>query len=147
MGDSNTNFFHSLAFGRRNQNAIWSLEDSDGNSIDDEDALKILGFNHFSQVFSNDKQTCLLAQLKVVILFPSMIPPEEAHCLVDPVMLSEIEGALKAFKKDRSLGPDGWPVEFFLHFFKLLGKDLLAVVDFAKISGHITLPLTPASWI
>ena len=72
------------------------------------------------------------------MLFPSMIPPEEAHCLVDPVTLPEIEGALKYFKKDRSPGPDGWPVEFFLHFFELLGKDLLVAVDFSRTSGHIT---------
>ena len=50
------------------------------------------------------------------MLFPSMIPPEEAHSLVDPVTLPEIERALKYFKKDRSPSPDGWPVEFFLHF-------------------------------
>ena len=117
QGDSNTKYFHSIASGRRNQNAIWSLEDSDGNLIDEEGALRMLGHNHFSKVFSDDKQTCLLAQLKVVLLFPIIISPEEAHCLVDPISLFEIEGSLKSFKKDRSLGPDGWPMEFFLHFF------------------------------
>jgi len=41
-------------------------------------------------------------------------------------------------------------MEFFLHFFKLLGKDLLVAVDFARIYGDITpsinatfLPLIP----
>ena len=117
LGDSNTKFFHSLASSRRNQNAIWSLEDFDRNHIEEEGALRMLGHNHFSKVFCDDKQTCLLAQLKVVMLFPSMISPEEAHGLVDFVTLSEIEVTLKSFKKDRSPGPDGWPVEFFIHFF------------------------------
>ena len=29
-------------------------------------------------------------------------------------------------------------MEFFIHFFELVGKDLLSVVDYARISGHIT---------
>ena len=57
---------------------------------------------------------------------------------MDPVSLSKIEGALKSFKKDRSPGPDGWPMEFFIHFFDLLGKDLLSAIDCARLFGLIT---------
>ena len=42
-GDSNTKVFHALASRRRNQNTIWSLEDDEGHSIEDETALKELG--------------------------------------------------------------------------------------------------------
>ena len=69
-GDSNTKYFHALASGRRNHNAIWSLEDKDGHSVEDEVALKELGQRHFSHIFCDDKQTCLLSQLKVVMLLP-----------------------------------------------------------------------------
>ena len=65
--------------------------------------------------------------------FLALIPKKDK-----PVTLSEIEGALKSFKKDRSPRPDGCPVEFYLHFFELLGKDLLLAVEFARISGHIS---------
>ena len=106
-GDSNTKYFHALDSGRRNHNAVWYLEDNDGNCIDDEEALKDLVHNHFSHVFCDDKQPYLLAQLKVVMLFPLMIPNKEAHGLVDPIALPKIEGALKYFKKDRSPGLDG----------------------------------------
>ena len=54
-------FFHALASGRRNHNAIWSLEDSDGISVEDEESLKELGLSHFSHIFCDDNQTCLLA--------------------------------------------------------------------------------------
>ena len=44
---------------------------------------------------------------------------------------------LHSFKKDRSPSPDGWPVEFCLHFFDLLGEELLSAVDFTRVFGCI----------
>ena len=137
LGDSNTKYFHTLASGRRNQKSIWSLCDENGVVYEDESALNELGQLHFAHIFCDDKNTCLLEQLKVVMLYPHMISNEGALCLSDPVSLKEIESALKYFKKDRSSGLDGWPVEFYLHFFDLLGHDLVNVVDSARVSGFI----------
>ena len=79
-----------------------------------------------------------------------MISNEDAPSLILCVSLMEIECVLKYFKKDRSASPDGWPVEFYLHFFDLLGKDLLSVVESTRVSGYIPpslnstfLPLIP----
>ena len=66
-----------------------------------------------------------------------MISHIDAPCLIQPVTLSKIESALHSFKKDRSPGPNGWPVEFYLHFFDLLGEELLSPVDCARVSGCI----------
>jgi hypothetical protein len=44
---------------------------------------------------------------------------EEDSLLLDiPSTLQEIQAALKSFSKDKSPGPDGWTVEFYLHFFE-----------------------------
>ena len=137
-GDSNTKFFHAISSGRRNHNTIWSLEDEEGHCIQDEHALKEMGKRYFAQIFSDDKQTCLLTQLQVVSLYPSMVSQVIAPNLIAPVTLSEIESALKSFKKDRSPGLDGWPVEFYLHFFELLGNELLHAIECARTSGYIT---------
>ena len=136
-GDSNTKFFHALASGRRNQNSIWSLLDENGNSVEDEGALKEMGRCHFAHIFCDDKQTSLLDQLRVVMLFPNMITPEDAPGLTQPVTLLEIEAALHSFKKDRSPGRNGWPAKFYLHFFDLLGKDLLSAVDSTRVLGCV----------
>eukprot|EP00253_Pinus_taeda_P024864 PITA_24864 len=46
----------------------------------------------------------------------------------------ELLAAMKASKNDRSSGPDGWPIEFFLHFFDLFKADLL---EASRKSGNI----------
>ena len=73
-GDSNTKHFHMLASGRRNQNSIWSLSDEAGNTFEDETTLKDLGESHFSNIFKDDGGTCLYHHLKVILLYPRMIP-------------------------------------------------------------------------
>ena len=128
-GDSNTKYFHTISSSRRNQNAIRSLADAEGNCYEDESALKDLGKSHFACIYKDDGGTCLVQQLKVVMIFPKMISNKQATNLTCPVTLWEIEFALKSFKKYCSPSPNGWPVEFYLHFFDLLGLELLFAVD------------------
>jgi hypothetical protein len=52
--------------------------------------------------------------------------------------LVELEAILKLFKKEKSLGPDGWTVELYIHFFEIMGEDLLALVEETHISGRIS---------
>ena len=126
-----------LASGRRNQNTIWSLLDEAGTSFEDETSLKDLGESHFANIFKDDGGTSLYHQLKVILLYPRMIPAEKDVDLTCQVTLGEVEIALKSFKKDRSPGPDGWPIEFYLHFFDLMGSDLLSAVDMTRVSRNI----------
>ena len=126
-----------LASGRRNQNSIWSLFDGSGTSFEDEDALKALGMKHFAHIFKDDWGTCIIQQLSVIQLYPRMVPLENASDLTCPVSIGEVEHALKSFKKDRSPGPDGWPVEFYLFFFDLLKNELLSAVDTTRVTGII----------
>ena len=53
------------------------------------------------------------------------------------ITLTEIEDVLKGFKKDKFLGMNGWPVEFFLSFFELVGTDLLRVVIQSQLEGKV----------
>ena len=36
------------------------------------------------------------------------------------------------------MGPDGWPVEFYLHFFNLVSLDILNVVEHSRMEGRVT---------
>ena len=62
---------------RKNHNAIWSLEDEVGNLVIDDQGLKTMGMQYFKNIFADDNLTNIVAQLKVIRLFPSFINPEE----------------------------------------------------------------------
>jgi hypothetical protein len=66
-----------------------------------------------------------------------MVTVEEARALNKPCTLEEIHQVLKGFKKDKSPSPDGWTVELYLHYFDLMGQDLLGAVENSRISGSV----------
>ena len=51
--------------------------------------------------------------------------------------LQEVEDVLKRLKKDKSPRPDGWPVEFYLHFFDLVGLEILNVIEHSRLEGRV----------
>ena len=67
-----------------------------------------------------------------------MLSQEEVDCFIDEVSIGEIEGALTTFKKDKTHGLNGCPMEFFLEFFDLMGGDLLNAVECSRLSGRVT---------
>ena len=70
---------------------------------------------------------------------------EEGLKVAEPVTLAEILTTLKEFKASKSLGPDGWTLDFFLDFFDHLGEDILGLVEDSRtkgrVSGALMLPL------
>jgi hypothetical protein len=79
----------------------------------------------------NEDQTSLAS------LYPNMVSEEDARLLEKPCSLEDLLNILKDFSKDKSPGPDGWTVEFFLHYFELVGEDLLGMVDESRRKGEV----------
>ena len=129
---------HSYASARRNTNIIWSLNDLEGHSVSEDPELKLLGKQHFSSLFSDDKYTNIADQLRVIRIFPHMTSDEDVDYFLKPITIQEVEAVLRGFKKDKSLGPDGWPVEFFLAIFYLVGEDLVLAAEQARTSGKMS---------
>ena len=53
------------------------------------------------------------------------------------VTLKENLEALKQFKKEKSLGLNEWTVKLFLHFFDIMGQELLDLVEFSRTKGFV----------
>jgi len=75
--------------------------------------------------------------------YPEMFDEEENICFFKEVAADEILEVLKAFKKDKSLGTDGWIVEMFTHFFEIFKYDLLNMVESSNLLGIFILVLIP----
>ena len=97
--------------------------------MEEEIKLRDLGVRHFSRIFKDDLKTNIFDQLKVIKLFSAFLSEEETGIFSSMISLGEVEVALKSFKKDKSPGPDGWPVEFFLGFFDIVGVIFLLLLN------------------
>ena len=106
--------------------------------IEEDKELESLGVRFFSQIFKDDGQTNIAAQMKVIRLFPSFLHlHEDLLVFSNQITMEEVEHAMKSFKKDKSSSPDGWSVEFFLAFLDLLGTDLLDMVESSRLEGRV----------
>lgn len=70
-------------------------------------------------------------------MFPRFAEEEDNRRLMRPVTEEELKEVLGSFQKDKSPGPDGWSIEFFLELYEVLGMDLIQVVEDTRISGRI----------
>jgi predicted trehalose synthase len=59
--------------------------------------------------------------VSVANTYAHFVTAADSNSLDSPCSLQEVHVALASFNKDRSPGPDGWTVEFFIHFFDLVG--------------------------
>jgi hypothetical protein len=98
---------------------------------------KLAAYNHYKAFYKATPEPSLAAQTEIAGLFPKLVTSEEALTLESPCTKEELLEVLKGFKKEKSPGPDGWSVELFLHFFDLMGQDLLDVVEDARSRGKV----------
>eukprot|EP00253_Pinus_taeda_P014598 PITA_14598 len=136
-GDDNSKFFHCYAKSRKVSNTIWKLPSPDGGIADNFQKIAHLGTTHFRNLYKSPREANLLDIIYVANHFPRFVEEEDLADLTDPVTAEELEGVLKWFNKDKSPGPDGWTIEFYLAFFEELGQDLLRVVEESRATGTI----------
>eukprot|EP00253_Pinus_taeda_P026822 PITA_26822 len=136
-GDENSRFFHNFAKGRKVANTIWNLPMPEGGMADTFNKLSNLGTSHFRNLYKNPAGTNLAEIINVAGHFPRFIEEDDAEDLEAPVTMAELESTIKWFKKEKSLGPDGWTIEFYATFFELLGEEILKVVEESRTTGSI----------
>lgn len=130
-------------------NTIWELQDEQGHSTQSASDLANLATSHFKDIYKSPQFVNLVEVMRTVKLFPRFVEQEEALDLTREVTMGELEAILKWFKKDKSLGPDGWTIEFYIVFFYILSMDLLNVIKDCSRNARClrpsTLPLLPLS--
>jgi hypothetical protein len=130
-------YFHNLSSSCRNINHILNIIDAEGTFHSGQQALKTTIVRHF-QPFSEEKTTGNLhTSVTVASLFPHYFTKVESLTLDSPYTIQEIRASLKYLSKDKSPGPDNWTIEFYLHFFHMVGQDILELVEDSRLSGKV----------
>lgn len=138
LGDQNTRFFHNFANMRLKSNTIWEIEDTAGTLVYSPEQIADVAVGHFKKLFSKPEIVNLEAQMEVLHCMPRFFTDEDNDCIGRSVTLSEIEGILRGMAKDKSPGPGGWTVEFYLQFFDLFGPEIVCLVEEPPNNGRIS---------
>ena len=120
-GDDNIRFFQNFTKGRKVSNTIWNLPLPKGVFADSFKKLSHLGTTHFQNLYKSPLGADLVDIINVAGHFPRFVNEDEVEELYALVTFGEFEGMLKWFKNDKSPGPDGYTIEFYLAFYEILG--------------------------
>lgn len=139
-GDGNMIFFQAYACGCKMGNTIWGLSKGDVSMVESFDELSELGVEHFLSLFKAQEEASIAEIIRIVGFFPRFLEDVDNNMLMEEVSVEELGMVLQSFQKDKSLGPDGWSIEFYAGFNELLGSDLLGVVEESRRMGMIHNP-------
>lgn len=79
--------------------------------------------------------------IQIAQLFPHFTDEGENDSLMEEVYMEELKEVIHSFNHNKSLGPDGWTIEFYSGFFELIGEDLLEVVEESRRTRVIHAPI------
>eukprot|EP00253_Pinus_taeda_P033136 PITA_33136 len=125
---------------RKSANTIWSLKNGEGREAKTFEALSALGQSHFQNQYADHGEATIAEVIRIAQCFPRFVDEEEAEEAMTPVTKEEVEGVIKSMAKEKSPGPDGWAIELYLHFFDLIGEELIEVVEETRIKGEVYSP-------
>ena len=118
-GEKPTRYFFHLERERVEKNRIVSMYDSDGNEVSSRADLDTVQEEFYTQLFSEEAvdMTC---QQHLFLQLSSKLTPEESLSCDRPISPPELTASVKSLAVNKSLGPDGLTLEFYLKFWHLL---------------------------
>ncbi|KAF7841163.1 reverse transcriptase [Senna tora] len=132
LGDSNTSFFHSSVIERRRSNRILSLQDQEGNWIEDPSALR----EHLRSYFFNCFSPSPVENINPNIELPKINPTDFTSLKEVPSAL-EIRTSMFSLKPFKALGMDGFQAAFFQKFWDIISNDIIPCVQDIFLSKKI----------
>jgi hypothetical protein len=66
--------------------------------------------------------------------FPSSVEEGDNVRLLEEVSKDKLQKVMHSFQKDKSHGPDGWSIEFFLGFYEIIEDNLMRFIEESQSS-------------
>jgi hypothetical protein len=128
-GDNNTKYFQLVANGKHQKQRIFSLEDDEGNCIEEGD-LKHHITNYYKTLFGKTDHNSVIMEESITYDI-SQVPDIENAILTALFTMDEVRKTVFQMERNKAPGPDGFPAEFYQTFWEVIKDDLLALfVDF-----------------
>lgn len=135
LGDRNSRFFFNSVKNRWNRNKILSIHDANGELVQGQQAVESVAVDYFVDLFnptpcSVNSEAAAAEQEDLNVLSSKHINSYQAASLILPISDEEIYKVLKSMPRNKSPGPDGFNVDFFIHCWDIVGEDFSKAVKF-----------------
>ncbi|KAI8536166.1 hypothetical protein RHMOL_Rhmol10G0235300 [Rhododendron molle] len=137
LGDQNTTFFHQKVCARRALNTILSLNDANGNRVEDPEAIKTLFIDYYTRLLGTAHEGRVDATTPLQNAITTRFSDSDQLMLIKPVTDEEIKKALWSINGDKAPGPDGYNSMFYQRNWEAVGPNLTAAVSSFFKSGFL----------
>lgn len=120
-GDQNIKKFHKFASGRRKQNQVTKLKDSNGEWKEDREGVRQIITEYFSKLFQSSVTTTGLTDRETV----KQVTAEQNQNLIMPITSDEVKCAVFTMHPDKSPSFDGLNPGFFQAYWKVVGNNVV----------------------
>ena len=96
-GDYNTKLFQSFEKGRKMQNTIWELKNSNNEMCSSSEYLARINKSHFETLFKAENQETIAKVIQISQFFPNQISEEDNMELMEDISEDELKETLHSF--------------------------------------------------
>ena len=136
-GESSSSFFFRLEKKRSKDNWISSVCLPDKSCVSELPDLMVAWSSFYKDLFTS-VDTDPSVQSDLLDNLQSVLSPQEADLCEGSLSVDEALVALKGMAKRKTPGSDGFPMEFYVQFWDILGEDLVNVLNRAYSAGVLT---------
>ncbi|KAG7547431.1 Reverse transcriptase domain [Arabidopsis suecica] len=123
-GESNSRYFHRFANSRGSSNHIHYLLNKDGVKVESAQGIQNICVDFFENLLGKDVSPPLFIQDDITSLLSFSCLLDQQSKLSAAFSSQEIMEAFFSLPKHKSSGPDGFPAEFYISCWLLLGERL-----------------------
>ena len=135
--ESSSSFFFRLEKKRSKDNWISSVRLPDKSCVSELPDLMVAWSSFYKDLFTS-VDTDPSVQSDLLDNLQSALSPQEADLCEGSLSVDEALVALKGMAKRKTPGSDGFPMEFYVQFWDILGEDLVNVLNRAYSAGVLT---------
>ena len=140
-GDINSTFFQNRASLNKHKNSIFQILDPQGNIQVDRENIEKVFLDHFESLWKDPDKTSFF---NLTLSLPHDLPiisNDNSEYLIRRVTKAEIFKIVKSLTSGKSLGPDGFNVDFYKFFWHDIQDDLSKAINHFFEIAHM-----PNSW-